>query len=200
MIYFAEIIRSVRRSILVVSCIFILTGLSLPAQALAEVRSLQSSEEQAGGFGMVMSEERRLAPDFTLTDLEGKEHSLSDFKGEVVFLHFWATWCVPCRTEMPMLSELRSELEDAGLRIVAVAVDRGSVKWTKRTVGRFTKKHGVEVDVLLDHDNDLRRLYEVYMLPTTYIIGRDGRFTGRVIGGRRWNSAESQRFFRVILE
>lgn len=183
------------RSLAVLICVFILAGLSFAGAVRAG-----DFEEEASAFGMVIPKERKAAPDFTLNDMEGGSHSLRDYKGKVVFLHFWATWCGPCRKEMPMLNDLRSDLEEKGLKVIGVAVDRGSAKWTGKMVGKYIRKNGVAIDIWLDHDNDVRKVYDVSMLPTTYIIGRDGRFIGKIIGGRQWNSAKSNIFFKAFLD
>ncbi len=149
---------------------------------------------------MVMPKERKLAPDFTLKDLDGKPYGIGEFNGDLILVHFWATWCKVCREEMPMLDELRADMEGKGLRVIGVAVDRGSYAWTKKIVGRFIRKSNTKMDIVLDHDNDVRRLYAVRVLPVTYVVGRDGRFVGMITGARRWNSAESHELFRAMLE
>ena len=155
---------------------------------------------KAEAFGMILPKERLAAPALSLSGLDGQVRTLSDYKGDVVFLHFWATWCVPCRSEMPMLGELEKDFKGKDFKIITVAVDRGSLKWTKKTVGKYIDKYSVGVDVLLDNKGDVRRLYEVSMLPTTYIIGRDGKFIGKILGGRQWTSPQAYSLFRAILK
>jgi len=189
----------------IVSFIFILSLLMfikafMPAQVLAGEVSVESYKAQAEAFGMVLPKERKLAPEFTLKDMDGKPYGTGEFNGDLVLLHFWATWCRTCREEMPMLDELRADLEGQGLRVVGIAVDRGSYAWTKKIVGKFIRKFNIKMDTVLDHDNDVRRLYVVKVLPVTYLVGRDGRFIGMITGGRKWNSVESHELFRDILE
>ncbi len=195
-------------------CLFIFIRAFIPTAVLAgEVlvanHKIESYKVQAKAFGMVMPSERKLAPDFTLRklapeftpkDMDGKPLVMGDLKGDLVLLHFWATWCKVCRKEMPMLGELRADMEGKGLRVIGVAVDRGSYAWTKKIVGKFIRKSNIKMDIVLDHDNHVRRLYLVTVLPMTYVIGRDGRFVGKITGARKWNSAESHELFRAMLK
>ncbi len=180
--------------------LLIFVNVFMPALALAGEVSVESYKARAEAFGMVMPKERKLAPDFTLKDLSGKSYGMSQFKGDLILVHFWATWCKVCREEMPMLDELRADMEGKGLRVVGVAVDRGSYAWTKKIVDKFIGKSNIKMDIVLDHDNEVRRLYAVRVLPVTYVVGRDGRFIGMITGARRWNSSESHELFRDILE
>jgi len=135
------------------------------------------------------------APAFTLDTLGGRRFALTDLRGRVVLLNFWATWCHACREEMPSLERLQRRLGERGLSVVAVAVDRGSA----RGVRRFTAGYGVSFPVPLDPEGRVRRAYEVTALPLSYIIGRDGRIIGRVFGARKWDEVEAVRFLEEVL-
>jgi len=136
------------------------------------------------------------APAFTLTSLDEGETALLDFKGKVILLNFWATWCAPCVEEMPAMERLWQRLKEKGFVIVALAGDRGNPK----AVRKFSKKHNITFPVLLDRTGDVRRAYEVTGLPTSYIIARDGKISGKVIGIREWDSTESLKFFETLLD
>ncbi len=127
------------------------------------------------------------APSFTLPDLDGRPVRLSDFRGKVVLLNFWATWCAPCLEEMPDMQALWEQRREEGFVILAVAADRGS----RGPVAAFTRKLALTFPVLLDPDGDVRNRYEVAALPMSYLIGRDGRISGRVIGSKAWASREA---------
>jgi len=125
------------------------------------------------------------APDFSLRDLNGQTLRLSDYRGKVVLLNFWATFCSPCRREMPALEALWHDYRGQGLIVLAVAADRGDPD----QVRRFIEAGGYSFPVVLDADGTVRRAYEVVALPMTYIIGRDGRFHARALGERRWEGS-----------
>lgn len=131
------------------------------------------------------------APAFTLPDLDGNETRLSDFKGKVVLLNFWATWCGSCREEMPGMQTLWERSRDKGFVILAVAADRGD----KEQVETFAQGFALTFPILLDPGGDVRNRYEVAALPMSYLIGRDGRISGRVIGSKAW---ASQKAFALI--
>jgi peroxiredoxin len=147
-------------------------------------------------MGVIKPKVRVEAPEFTLASLGGGERSLEDFKGKVILLNFWATHCEPCREEMPAMERLWKEMKGKGFVIIAVAGDRGSPK----RVEEFCKTHGVTFPVLLDPRGDVRRTYEVTVLPTSYIIGRDGKFIGKVIGERQWDGTAAFKLVGGLLK
>lgn len=118
------------------------------------------------------------APDFTLTTLDGKKASLGDFRGKVVLLNFFATWCPPCRAEMPDLEATYKELKGKGLEIVAIDLQEDNA-----TVSGFTKSLGLTFPILLDRGADVFGQYHITGLPTTFFIDRDGVIREFVIGG-----------------
>lgn len=136
-------------------------------------------------FGVIKPEVRMKAPDFSLSDMDGKSRSLASYQGKVVILHFWASWCVPCRKEMPTLHHLHHSLKGKNIELVCVSVDTGS----KKKVKKFMDDINHHFSTLLDPDGDARKKYAVRMLPTTYLIASDGRISGRIIGERDWNKA-----------
>jgi peroxiredoxin len=134
------------------------------------------------------------APDFTLEDLSGRRWSLKSAKGKIVFLNFWATWCVPCRQEMPLMEKLYREFKPDGLEMVAV-----NFREDKRTVRKFFDELGVSFTVLLDGDGKVCDEYGAWSLPLTYIIDRNGQFIGKTIGDRKWDSEDARAFFRELV-
>jgi thiol-disulfide isomerase/thioredoxin len=135
------------------------------------------------------------APGFTLEDLSGRRLSLKDLKGRVVFLNFWATWCVPCRQEMPLMEKLHRDFKPEGLEMVAV-----NFREDKQTVRKFSAELGLSFPVLVDYDGKVGDEYGAWSLPLTYIINRDGEFIGKTIGDRRWDSDDAKAFFRELVQ
>lgn len=136
------------------------------------------------------------APGFELPDLQGDSHGLERYRGRAILLHFWATFCVPCRKELPELERAWRSHRASGLTVLGVAVDRGDA----RLVERFARDHGVTFPVLLDPQGTVRNRYEVRGLPTTYLIGPDGRIQGRAIGARHWDSPAAGELIGRLLE
>jgi thiol-disulfide isomerase/thioredoxin len=128
------------------------------------------------------------APDITLPTLSGAFIHLADVRGKVVLLNFWATWCVPCRTEMPTLEELYQRYRDRGLEVVAVNLDMLSTPG----VEAFVKEVGVTFPIVLDPSWATARAYRVVGVPTTYLIDRAGNVVVREVGERDWMDGVSQ--------
>jgi len=127
------------------------------------------------------------APDFTIKDLAGKNISLSAFKGKVVLLNFWATWCPPCRAEMPALNKLYREKKNRGLEIIAVSTDR-----SVSSVKDFLEKHKVDFPILFDEDHTAAKLYRVFSMPTTFLIDRNGTIVEKFYGEYDWTEPETK--------
>ncbi|MBW7857163.1 MAG: TlpA family protein disulfide reductase [Leptonema sp. (in: Bacteria)] len=118
--------------------------------------------------------EAKPAPEFELIDLEGNRVSLNDAKGKVVLLNFWATWCLPCRVEIPILKSLESELSNHGLEVWGITQE------SKATVTPFVIEKGMNYRILFDSDGSVSNLYNIVGYPTIVMINRDGqieRFT-----------------------
>jgi thiol-disulfide isomerase/thioredoxin len=120
----------------------------------------------------------KTAPDFTLQTLDGKNVSLSSFRGKGVLLNFWATWCGPCKIEMPWFVELQKEYGSQGLQIVGVAMDDSSTQ----DIQNFVKEMGVNYPVLLGKEAVGQAYGGVDVLPTTFFIDRDGKIVAREFG------------------
>jgi peroxiredoxin len=118
------------------------------------------------------------APEFQLKDLAGKEVRLSDYHGKVVLLNFWATWCPPCKEEMPWFVDLQQRYGPQGLQVIGVAMDDSGEK----TIASFTKRLGVNYPVLLGKESVAQAYGDVQFLPDTFYIGRDGKIVAHVQG------------------
>lgn len=126
------------------------------------------------------------APDFTLKDQYGRTHKLSDYKGKVVFLNFWATWCPPCREEMPYIQEIYEETTESGdpeVVILGVAFPGAGDEQNEKGIKNFLEENGYTYPVLMDHDESLVLPYYITSYPTTYMIDKKGNVYGYVPGG-----------------
>jgi cytochrome c biogenesis protein CcmG, thiol:disulfide interchange protein DsbE len=137
----------------------------------------------------------KAAPDFTLPTIDGKQVSLREYRGKVVFLNFWATWCIPCREEMPGLERLHQTYQSQGLAIISI-----DLKESAEQVKAFLQQHGLSFPALLDQSGSVFRDYLVAGMPTTYLIGRDGMLLARGVGGRDWLRAEGQEFIKELIK
>ena len=118
------------------------------------------------------------APDFTLQALDGKTMRLSDFRGQAVLLNFWATWCGPCKIEMPWFVELQNQYGPQGFQIVGVAMDDAS----KEDIGKFAKDMGVNYPILIGKESIGDEYGGVPGLPESFLIGRDGKIVDKIVG------------------
>lgn len=123
-----------------------------------------------------------IAPDFVLMGEDSKTYRLSDYRGKVVVLNFWATWCPPCRDEMPSLERAYQKIKGEDIVILAVNVGEDG-----DTVFAFTGQYPVSFPLPLDRDGSVIAKYPVIGLPTTFIIDPRGNVTHRAIGGREWD-------------
>ncbi|MEX2491386.1 MAG: TlpA disulfide reductase family protein [Nitrospirales bacterium] len=137
-----------------------------------------------------------LAPPFRLPDLDGDVHSLPEYKGKVVFLNFWATWCGPCKVEMPAMEALYQAFRSQGLEILAVSVDQQGAAVTRP----FKEAMGLSFPILHDSDYQVGLTYGARTLPMTYVIDRQGIIRQRVFGARDWDSQEARKLIREMLE
>ena len=125
------------------------------------------------------------APDIAVTDPAGAEHRLADWKGKVLLVNFWATWCAPCREEMPSLDALQATLGGDDFQVLTVAAGRNPPP----AIDRFFEEEGItHLPRLLDPRQQLARAFGVAGLPVTVLIDREGREVARLIGDADWNS------------
>ena len=134
------------------------------------------------------------APEFSLSTLDQQPIKLSDYKGKVVVLNFWATYCIPCRIEMPSLEKLSQKYRDNDVSVVAISLDEGKEKAIKMLVDRMSLTFPIALEGQASGDD-----YQVSVLPVTYIIGKDGLLLGRVVGDRDWASEEADELISTVL-
>jgi peroxiredoxin len=133
--------------------------------------------------------------DFTLPDLQGQLVRLVDLRGRPVLLNIWATWCYPCREEMPSMNALYKDYSAKGLAMVAIATDTGG----KAVVAPFIQAHGLTFPVLLDPQNLVGTQLQVPGIPTSYLLDKRGRVIGIVTGARDWNSRQTRHLVEQLL-
>ncbi len=137
---------------------------------------------------------RTAPPHFRGSTLDARQLSMREQRGTVVVLNFWASWCVECRSEMPVLERLQREFSSRRLAIIGV-----NARENKEAVGRYAKELGLTFPVVLDPDGKINALYGVIGLPTTFVVGRDGRAVAFAIGPRQWESAPARALIEALL-
>ncbi len=132
---------------------------------------------------------------FVLRTLDGQVVDSTSLAGKVVLLNFWATWCGPCKEEMPSLDRLRRRLDPRHFAVLTVTADR-----QHDSIRTFLTGLGVSLPVLFDEDQEVSRSFMVRGLPTTVLIGPDGRLAGRAVGPRAWDSPEAVALLQDLLK
>jgi len=144
---------------------------------------------------LVFLEQPKDLPAEVLTDMAGADRSLAEWQGQWVVLNFWATWCAPCRKEMPSLDRLAATVVDQGVAVVTVATGRNP----PAAITRFFEEIGVKnLPVLLDPKSGLARQMGVFGLPLTVILDPNGREVARLIGDAEWDSADARAMLAAL--
>ena len=138
---------------------------------------------------------RHTAPDFVSENLRGGNTGLADYQGKIVLLNFWATWCMPCRAEMPGMETLWQKYKEQGLVIAAVSVDEGS----RGRIETFSKLLDLSFPILLDPESKVSDLYKVSNMPTSFLIDRNGKIISRIVGTEEWTSPEAIQLVEKLL-
>ncbi len=165
----AEPISHTRRNIWILIVLGVVIAIMLLAPRFARVRQRRISTGNPVG---------QAAPNFSLQDMNGKTVSLADYRGKAVVLNFWATWCPPCKIEMPWFEELQQKYGAQGLQVVGVALDDTS----KEDIAKFVQEMKVNYPVVFGTEATSDAYGGVEMLPTTFYIDRNGKITDRVLG------------------
>ena len=183
-----------RKNALAAVFLAMLLGAALPAPA---VGGQAPPLEGVFGENFTLLDPPVPAPLGTFQDLDGRAVRLADFKGSLVVLNFWATWCAPCIREMPSLDRLQAALGGRGLRVVAVSIDRGGAK----VVVPFAEKLGLaHLGLYLDPKATLARAFGLTGLPTTYLIDAEGRTVGGLSGPAEWDAPEARALIEHYLD
>lgn len=133
-------------------------------------------------------------PPFTGRTTAGATITLTDFEGRVVLLSFWATWCTSCLHEMPAFEQLHREYAPAGLTVLGV-----NIQENEQTIQRYGQKLGLTFPLIPDLDRTIARAYGAIAVPSTFLIGRDGRAVALAVGSRRWDSPPARALIEALL-
>jgi len=137
---------------------------------------------------------RTAPPQFSGTTLDARQLSTAEHRGSVIVLNFWASWCLECRSEMPVLERVQREFSSRGLAIIGV-----NARENEEVVGRYAKELGLTFPLVFDPDGKINALYGVIGLPTTFVVSRDGRAIAFAIGPRQWESAPARALIEALL-
>lgn len=138
------------------------------------------------------------APTFTAktVDATPRTKSLADYRGHVVILNIWATWCIPCRSEMPSIEALYKDFAPKGLKVVAVSVDQEGMA---QQIRDFVREHQLTFDILYDDSGAIQTTYRTSGVPETFVIGKDGVIQKRWLGAEDWNSPGNRKLLEQLL-
>lgn len=167
--------------------------LTLAAELPAQSKAAASADDLLKSIGMTKPALAK-APDFTLRDAGGGTVSLSGYRGNLVLLNFWATWCGPCREEMPSMEQLSRNFGGQGFTILAVNQKESAAQVTK-----YMKTHGLNFSAPLDLDGRVNTAYRVYGIPVTYLIDGGGNAIGMKSGPRDWARRDVVDVFRKLV-
>ena len=178
---------SMKRIVLFIACIAIAGSLS--ACSDKKQTSPPAAPPTAGGqpesAGKIVKGQQ--APDFTLKDTEGKTHRLSDYRGKVVIVNFWATWCPPCREEIPSMIALDKQMAGKPFAMLCASIDEGGTK----SVEGYFKTSGNRLPItLLDSDASVAQLYGTTGVPESFVLDKNGIVLEKVIGGVNWTDPQ----------
>ncbi len=134
-------------------------------------------------------------PEVELPDLEGKSYRLSEHRGKVVVLNFWATWCAPCVEEMPSLEKLHRTLGEKGLQVIAVSVDE-----RREDIESFREEHELTFAILHDEGGKVSHSIQTFMYPETYVVDSEGNLAEKIIGPRDWIAPRQIHSFLSLLD
>ncbi len=163
--------------------------------ASGTISSRDEALELLRDIGMsVFTDEVTKAPDFTAMTLTGDEVTLADFSGKVIFMNFWATWCGPCKAEMPTMENLYNDLKDENFIVLAV-----NQQEYPELVGEFINGSGFTFPIILDGDGLINYQYGIRGIPTTYIIGPDGNIIAGKVGIHNYDGELYRSLFRELM-
>ena len=182
--------------------VFFMTSLLLLGVLAESYNEISSARAEANDQRLIVlskSESPRVgfhAPTFSLPDIQGNDRHLSEFRGKVVLLNFWATWCGPCALEMPSMEQLYQEFRDKGFEILAVSSDLQGQRITKP----FREQFGLTFPILHDLRHEVGSSYHIRSIPASVLIDKGGVIVYRVPGARDWYSGKARRMIRQLLD
>jgi len=153
-------------------------------------------EDPAHALDLIKPNRPQQAKDFKIAALDGGRLNLADFKGKVVFLNLWATWCGPCKEEMPAMERLWQRYKGEGLVVIALSMDSGGAKTVKPYIERAKYTYAIGLDPKME----IAQLYGAHSVPSTFIIDRNGALRAIALGPRDWDGRASFAFFEALLK
>lgn len=149
------------------------------------------TDETLSSLGLLPVNTDLETPSISFTDIDGESFTLDDFSGSVVFMNFWASWCPPCRAEMPSMARLNSELQNLDFEMIAINVGEA-----ESLVTAFVEEYEVDVPVYFDPMGEAAGTFGISALPTTIILDRKGNVRAAISGGLEWDSPEMISMFK----
>jgi len=175
---------------------FVTEGLNLNPIAATDPAPAETGSTDADEFKFSFLDQPRALPEFQFANAEGHTLSLGDFRGRPILLNIWATWCIPCRKEMPTLDRLQAAIGKSELLVLPLSIDQKGVPVVKQ----FYKEVGIKaLGIYVDQSGKVSRSLNTFGVPTTLMIDRDGREIGRKIGAAEWDSPEMVALIREHL-
>ena len=166
-----------------------------PFTVSAQERNVIKEADLLRNLKLMPEPESLPAPYFAAVTPEGKKVSLDDLKGKLVILNFWATWCPPCRLEMPSMEKIYKEYKGEGLEVVAMNFMEGP-----EPINVFVKENDFTFTILLDRPGKIAESYGVRALPITFLIGRRGNVLAKSIGYKDWHNKDTRQFISSLLK
>lgn len=173
-----------------------LAGLSLLLLSAAGAAPGAASPEAMQALGILPLRDRTVAPNVTLPTLQGKSFSFKEARGKVILVNFWATWCLPCQWEMPLMEKLYQAYKEKGFVILAISLDREGA----RVVEPFVKERKLTYPVALDSAFQGAREFGVRGIPASILVGRDGVIRGVTYGPREWDGPDARALIEFLLQ
>jgi peroxiredoxin len=173
----------------------VITALLAPFAVLGQEQAQYKGQDLLKKLKLMPEAESLPAPDFVAVTPEGKKISLDSLKGKLVLLNFWATWCPPCRLEMPSMEKIYKEFKGEGLEVVAMNFMEGP-----EPIDLFIKEHDFTFTILMDRDGKIAESYGVRALPMSFLIGRRGNVLARSIGFKDWHKKNTRQFISSLLK
>ena len=156
---------------------------------------LSASALAAGNISLTPVKGTPLASEFRLPDIDGNIHQLSHYRGKVLIVNFWATWCPPCRDEMPSMEQAFQKIKNSNIVMLAVNVGEDA-----DTIFTFTADYDVSFPLLMDKDSTIIKQWPVVALPTSYIVDPQGHLVYRAVGGRDWHDEQMINKLKALLK
>jgi thiol-disulfide isomerase/thioredoxin len=183
---------------IIIVCIVIFNFSGLVNAETKSFHKTITNEHLSGSMGAFhLSKRKNPVRDFSFQNKVGHTLNISEFRGKIVILNIWATWCLPCRKEMPSLNNLQKIFGDKKFVVLAISQDKAGIRLIEKFYSEMKITH---LEIFIDRRGKSQRLSGVFVLPTTLIIDPDGFEIGRLIGGAVWDSKESIRLIKFLLE